>query len=102
MQMTDKTGTLKKIFHTAWCVRTPYPASETFQDAKYRFYTTAQEFEIKAIWRGHKGIKDYGVKDDRGPAQCYHFWEIEHEADAMLFLLHCGDHLEHKLFVDYE
>lgn len=78
-------------FYEAWEVRTGYPLTETFNQAKERIAREALRMNVEVRWRKGRGQSRY--KDPR-----FHFWEIKDETNAMLFMLAFGDRLTKKCY----
>ena len=77
--------------YSAWEVRTGYPLTETFNQAKERIAREAERMNIEVRWRKGRGQSRF--KDPR-----FHFWEIKDETNAMMFMLAFGDRINSKCY----
>lgn len=76
--------------YDAWEVRVPVHPDDTFNQAKARVQTHADQMNLAVRFRKGKGRREKNVTR-------YHFWEAHTEADAMALYLAYGDAIKpHK------
>lgn len=76
--------------YQAWEVRTPYPDTESFNEAIARIKRRAADLGVNPRWRKGRGRRYQQTR--------YHYWEVTDEAEALMLMMACGDKVNTKIY----